>query len=621
MAFQARADYQDKVVGWLRKGCSSLGGGMVVQFPRILMSFRKCRFMHVVRKKLTVAACLVAILAVMSACQATTRQKAASLTPITVPEFEETRPIAFKKIVLKIPRNKSIGQVRVGLLCIPTGNLTRSGGRYALSSSVFNDVFREELENANYKVVGDPDQLFGDPELSKAEYFIAGLIKEIEANVCYPLAGFGDVTSSSAGVYMEVEWQIYDTLRRQVVLKLSTEGSAQTTAVPGGVAIAFENAFAQAAQNLLAQNEFYELVRFGTGASYAAITGFANINKDELRIEEGNGIDPDFLTKSTAVIRSPQGHGSGFLITSDILLTNQHVVGAATKVKVIFGDGIEIIGQVVATEPIRDVALVQIGMRGKPPLSLDLRKPKIGATVYSYGAPLDEELQGTLRKGIISAYRKLNDGQEYLQSDVAVNPGNSGGPLLDEKGNVIGVAVKGRFDGGAPQSINFFIPILDALENLGISLEGTSTSVHPADKTGLQAVVPTNRARSDEAVEGGKARNGKSDARKQAEIKRIESYIERNRSSIVSMLSDYNERHMVAESSFWYKVRSIYKYKILELKGKLALVLFGFETGDTNDIGAGGTSLNEMVFELQWINRELEIVGHRKTIMVPSYSS
>ncbi len=89
----------------------------------------------------------------------------------------------------------------------------------------------------------------------------------------------------------------------------------------------------------------------------------------------------------------------------------------------------------------------------------------------------------------------------------------------------------------------------------------------------------------------------------------------------MSMLSDYNQRHMVAESSYGYKVRSIYKYKVLELKGKLALVLFGFEVGDVNDIGGGGTSLNEMVFELQWINRELEIVRHRNTIMVPSYSS
>lgn len=424
--------------------------------------------MHRIGKEWATGACLVVALAVLAACQVTTRQKAVSLTPIIVPAFEETKPIAFKKIVLKIPRNKSIGQVRAGLLCIPTGNLTRSSGRYALNSSIFNDVFREELEAANYKVVGDPDQLFGDPELSKAEFFVAGLIKDIEANVCYPGANFGDVTSSSAGVYMEVEWQIYDTLRRQVILKLSTEGSAQTKAVPGGVAIAFENAFAQAAQNLLAQNEFYELVRFGTGASYAAATGFANINEDELRIEEGSGIDPDFLTKSTAVIRSPQGHGSGFLITPDILLTNQHVVGAATKVKVIFGDGIEIMGRVVATEPIRDVALVRIDMRGKPPLPLDLRKPKIGATVYSYGAPLDEEYQGTLRKGIVSAYRNLKDGQEYLQSDVGVNPGNSGGPLLDEKGNVVAVSVSGRFDSGAPQGINFFIPIHEALKKLHV---------------------------------------------------------------------------------------------------------------------------------------------------------
>ncbi|MYA59560.1 MAG: hypothetical protein F4X40_03230, partial [Chloroflexi bacterium] len=79
--------------------------------------------------------------------------------------------------------------------------MTLAGGRHQLDTDQFNDLFRTELENANYKVVGDPDALFEDPEINSAEYFIAGLISNIEANVCYPLAGFGNFRTSSAAVY------------------------------------------------------------------------------------------------------------------------------------------------------------------------------------------------------------------------------------------------------------------------------------------------------------------------------------------------------------------------------------------------------------------------------------
>lgn len=120
----------------------------------------------------------------MTACKTTTSQKAPQLTPVSVKAFEETKPIAFRKIVLKVPRNKAIGSVQVGWLCIKRGDFRLSGGRNTLNSDRFNEIFREQLQLANYKVVGDPDALFGDPELKSAEYFVAGLVTNVEANVC-----------------------------------------------------------------------------------------------------------------------------------------------------------------------------------------------------------------------------------------------------------------------------------------------------------------------------------------------------------------------------------------------------------------------------------------------------
>jgi S1-C subfamily serine protease len=88
--------------------------------------------------------------------------------------------------------------------------------------------------------------------------------------------------------------------------------------------------------------------------------------------------------------------------------------------------------------------------------------PAVGEQVYAVGAPI--ALQGTVTRGIVSADRSMN-GFSFIQSDAAVNPGNSGGPLLNERGEVIGIA---DLSNRANPGINFFVPIGDALLFLGI---------------------------------------------------------------------------------------------------------------------------------------------------------
>ena len=426
-----------------------------------------------------VALCCVAV----SACQTTTSRVAPTLDPIVVPTFESTKPIAFRKIVLKVPRHRPIGEISVGALCLRVDDMTVSGGRHQLDTDQFNDLFRAELENANYKVVGDPDALFEDPEINSAEYFIAGLISNIEANVCYPLAGFGNFRTSSAAVYMDVEWQIYDTLQRKVVRKIETQGSSNVSSSANGVDVAFDYAFSLAAQNLLADEGFYRLVRPDDGepestpeweasesrqVTASEVQGLANLVGGPAITADGQ-IDIDQLNSAVAIVRSATGHGSGFVISKGLVLTNEHVIGGATKVRLIFGDGAQIDAEVAAVDDVRDVALIRFADSFiRPPLAIRLSTVKAGEDVYSFGAPLGEEFSGTLRKGIVSAHREIRD-LNYIQSDVAINPGNSGGPLIDRNGNVVGIAVSGIMIAGvAEQGINFFIPIEEAVAALGL---------------------------------------------------------------------------------------------------------------------------------------------------------
>jgi S1-C subfamily serine protease len=87
--------------------------------------------------------------------------------------------------------------------------------------------------------------------------------------------------------------------------------------------------------------------------------------------------------------------------------------------------------------------------------------------VFALGTPLTRALQSTLTRGIVSARRSLG-GKTYLQADVAISTGNSGGPLLDKMGNVVGISVAG-FNVG--ENLNLFIPINEALSALNIHVD------------------------------------------------------------------------------------------------------------------------------------------------------
>ena len=424
------------------------------------------------RRILVWAAMLLALST--TACVPAQKKVAPVLSAIDVPQGVQTKPVAFTRLVLKVPRNEEIGRVGVGMFCLPSAKVRARRGRYSVDSDMFTDVFRDELEAANYKVVGDPDALFADPSLDQAEYFIAGLITEIEANACFPLAGFGDYEKGTASSYLKVEWQLYETLGRRVIFKTETEGShAQEDSIDDAMTVSLEESFAAALQNLLANKEFHGLVAgVGDDKEREGVTRFSELDIKAVRIGEEKAFDAVNIRPGVVTVRTPTGHGSGFFISSDgDLLTNQHVVGSAKTVRVILHSGRHVPAEVLRTDAERDIALLKVGEKGFRSLSLSFVEPPVGTDVLVYGTPLSENLEGTLTKGILSAYRQKEDGR-FIQSDVTIQPGNSGGPMMDGKGNVIAITVQARIRGrdGLPTGHNFFIPVREAFEKLRIKV-------------------------------------------------------------------------------------------------------------------------------------------------------
>ena len=157
-----------------------------------------------------------------------------------------------------------------------------------------------------------------------------------------------------------------------------------------------------------------------------------------------------------------QGMGSGFIVESNgTILTNAHVVEGADEVRVRLTDRREFKGKVVGTDKATDIAVVKIEAKGLPVVKLgDPAQIKVGEWVLAIGSPFGFE--NTVTAGIVSATsRSLPDGTyvPFIQTDAAVNPGNSGGPLFNLKGEVIGINSQIYSQTGGYMGLAFAIPV------------------------------------------------------------------------------------------------------------------------------------------------------------------
>jgi serine protease Do len=161
------------------------------------------------------------------------------------------------------------------------------------------------------------------------------------------------------------------------------------------------------------------------------------------------------------------GLGSGFVIGEDgWILTNRHVVDGADKVTVKLADRREFDAKVIGSDALADVALLKIDASGLTTVNIgDSRKLKVGQWVLAIGAPFG--LDYTATQGIVSALGRSLPSESYvpfIQTDAAVNPGNSGGPLFDASGRVIGINSQIYSRTGGFMGLSFAIPIDVAMD-------------------------------------------------------------------------------------------------------------------------------------------------------------
>lgn len=402
----------------------------------------------------------------------------AHAAPEKVPVVEEKTVIGFPEGKKGIPAYlkamkaqyedppAAVGTLQKGWLCAPSGKIFWKSSVFRLASAHWAGVFRKELKNAHYPVPESQDSIFDEPQgkqKSDDALQVGVLVKEVKASLCL------NSDNTEGGVYMKLFWQVFSPASQKVIFETTTEGSYQPQAAEKVMAPAFfEKAFAVAARNLFADPGFSRAVADGSG-SVAKAEGLELLKLKRAQLSH------ESLTKNITAIRSAvatvlsdTGSGTGFFVSKDgYLLTNYHVVKPARFVKVRLATGRDLVGEVVRFDKTRDVALVKTESIDIQPVSLRVDEPNVGDEVYAIGSPLGDKFNTTLTHGVLSGYRTLAENR-YLQSDVAILPGNSGGPLLDDKGNVVGITAMGLGAKGVA-GMNFFIPIGDALAKLSIA--------------------------------------------------------------------------------------------------------------------------------------------------------
>ncbi|MEL7356503.1 MAG: HhoA/HhoB/HtrA family serine endopeptidase [Cyanobacteria bacterium J06560_6] len=212
------------------------------------------------------------------------------------------------------------------------------------------------------------------------------------------------------------------------------------------------------------------------------------INASRTVVSQSPGIPEEFrrffgnqVPRQVPRERTESGVGSGFIVSEDgLILTNAHVVEGSDTVQVTLKDGRTFEGTVLGSDPVTDVAVIDLDANGLPTVAVSDAELLPGEAAIAIGNPLG--LDNTVTVGIVSATGRTS-GQvgipdnrtQFIQTDAAINPGNSGGPLLNARGEVIGMNT--AIISGA-QGLGFAIPI-DAVQRISDQIIATGKVEHP----------------------------------------------------------------------------------------------------------------------------------------------
>jgi len=329
--------------------------------------------------------------------------------------------------------------------------------------------------------LSNADYLFDYQSDSKRSSLELGAIITRVYSLPY-MSGLSNIKGLEASI--DIEWQLFDNRSRTVVYK------KKTRALSGAIKMNFPNPYGntlfrtshiesrgaidialhRSIDNLFKDSDFRQQLK-ETEINYMEIGTQETLVINQVGLSKNPKSSIDDAVNSTCSVVVGNGHGSGFFISSDgLFLTCEHVVGRRKTVDVMVSPGVTVKADVLRTNPEMDLALIKVnGVESKPIAIKKSRTTTSGEAVFTVGSPGSIDYFGTLSKGIISGHRVI-EGNQYIQTDASVSPGNSGGPMLNEIGEVVGI-VNAKLIGTGVEGVSFAIPIQEALDKLNIQIK------------------------------------------------------------------------------------------------------------------------------------------------------
>ena len=239
---------------------------------------------------------------------------------------------------------------------------------------------------------------------------------------------------------------------------MTTQRIAAIATLSAGIAIgiALDHSGRQIVQPLVANETAAPAAtqRVSNGSTDAAANAATEDEATVIRVARA-------ITPTVVSVAQSEGSGSGIIIDkSGVVLTNAHVVGNSRTVEVGLADGRTLSGQVLGRDPTIDVAVVRVPAQNLPVAPIgDSDKLEVGQSAIAIGNPLG--LERTVTAGVVSAVNRNPRGislDGLIQTDAAISPGNSGGPLVDSHGRVIGINTA-VLSGAGASGLGFAVPI------------------------------------------------------------------------------------------------------------------------------------------------------------------
>ena len=420
-----------------------------------------------------------------------------------IPKNKEQRTLAFKVGSIRLERGEpyiaypywhwSVPNVEVGFFVCNLGlkyRLTNSTAKWNEDEDVFGKwigemgpYIEQPIAQMGYDVVQTRMSNFKDyKKMSRADVLLSVNITNIKSNLCYahsPLMGTSMGTSAGT-MSLTAEWEIYDTITDRIIAHATTGGQAQVDdLVTSGDKLLLMRAVQDAAANFARTQALYNVM-----FDIRTPSDIQKSSHKPMSLNTGFRMFSTHISKNYPAIRpailavgsDDTYRGTGFFINDDgYALTSASVVRDAKNIQVTDSIGMKHRAQVIRTDATRDVALIKADVSDNRflPVVLDTWT-SAGETVYAVGTPRTTNYKPTLTKGTVSHTRyNVKTGYTFLQADIHATAEFNGGPLMDEMGNVIGMATGNTMERGEG-AFNKFVPLDEALASINLTLIKTT---------------------------------------------------------------------------------------------------------------------------------------------------